>query len=287
MPPLSRQALPPEVEAIFKGLDKLLESDHEQNLTLPEPIRSQIARGRDCDEWPGALGDFGRAPTNPIPTNGPLGQVIYLSRLRTNTGNPLLFHRVRAEDGLAGTVDAYEVLSLDRKVQETLFLSMYHPRKSRKVPRGYSYASKVDGSNFIYGVNHIVANFPDKLDAHIRQWQKEMLGIPLPVARVREAINGSRDKASFLDDESKSAGSTHPDKQVRDDILKLLHAQQDPRFRGNGISIGTDGIVRPMSGSLSENKSESRDSNRTVKYIFAMLLVAMTAFAAIYMMVSK
>src|SRR6516225_9834966 len=41
---------------------------------------------------------------NPIPTNGPLGEVIYLSRLRTQSGSPIMFHRVRAEDGLGGAV---------------------------------------------------------------------------------------------------------------------------------------------------------------------------------------
>ena len=95
-----------------------------------------------------------------------------------------MFHRVRVEAGPAGAVDVYEVLSLDGKVRETLFLSMYHPRKSRKTPRGYRYAPKLDTNNLTYGVNHIVPNFPQKLDAHIRKWQMEMLGIPLPVQRV-------------------------------------------------------------------------------------------------------
>ena len=142
MPELPRPPLPPEVRAIFKKLDELLESDSEQNGMLPEPFRSQMANGLDCDELPGAQGEFGRTRSNPIPTNGPLGQIIYLSRLRTNAESPVMFHRVRAEEGNAGAVDVYEVLSLDGAVRETLFLSMYHPRKSRKVPHGYSYAAE-------------------------------------------------------------------------------------------------------------------------------------------------
>ncbi len=246
MPEPPRLPLPPEVAAILKKLDRLLESDNEQNGMLPEPVRSQMANGLDCDELPGAQGEFGRAPSNPIPTNGPLGQVIYLSRLRTNAGSPVMFHRVRAEEEAGGAVDVYEVLSLDGAVRETLFLSMYHPRKSRKVPRGYTYAAKLDPSNLTYGVNHIVANFPQKLDAHIRKWQMDLLGIPLPVARVRETINGSRFHPSMLDDVVDSADQGSVERQMRDDILKLVHASQDPRFKGKGVVIGIDGIVRAM-----------------------------------------
>lgn len=202
MPASKCPSLPPEVGAIFKKLDKFLQSDDDQNGTLPEPVRSQIAAGLNCDELPDARGEFGRALSNPIPTNGPLGQVIYLSRLRTNTGSPVMFHRVRAEESAAGIIDVFDILSLDGKVQETLFLSMYHPRKSRKVPRGYTYADKLDSSNFTYGVDHIIPNFPQKLDAYIRKWQMEMIGIPLPVARVRETINGSRLHPSVLDDKN-------------------------------------------------------------------------------------
>ena len=244
MPRSTRPSLPPEVKAIFGKLDKLLYSDNEQNNTLPEPFRSEIAGGLNCDELPSACGEFGRTPSNPIPTNGPLGEVIYLSRLRTNAGSPVMFHRVRAEESAAGIVDVYEVLSLDGKMRETLFLSMDHPRKSGKVPRGYTYADKLDPSNFTYGVNHIVANFPQKLDAHIRKWQMEMLGIPLPVAHVREAINGSRMNPSILDDRERIDHSSAQG-QFRDDFLKLIHAIQDPRFKGQSVTIGTDGIVRP------------------------------------------
>ena len=152
---------------------------------------------------------------------------------------------MRAEDGAIGAVDAYEVLSLDGEVREILFLSMYHPRKSRKVPRGYTYANGLDPNNLTYGVNHIVEDFSQKLDAHIRKWQMEMLGVPLPVNRVREAINGWPLHPSVLNEvESADIGSPGP--QVRDDILKLMHARQDPRFEGQGIAIGTDGLVRPL-----------------------------------------
>ena len=98
--------MPPDVQAIFEKLHKLLESDAEQNNTLPEPFKSQIAGGLNCDAFPNAHGDFGRAPSNPIPTNGPLGEVIYLSRLPTSAGSPVLFHRVRAASGILMPISA-------------------------------------------------------------------------------------------------------------------------------------------------------------------------------------
>jgi hypothetical protein len=189
---------------------RFLGSEVDQNNTIPEHARSQITNGLNCDEFPNARGEFGRTPLNPIPTNGPLGEVIYLSKLRTHArrswwhfgkvnGSPLMFHRVGTQRGIAGDVDAYEVLSLDGKVHETLFLSMYHPRKSKKAPSGYFMVTNFDSNNIIYGVNFTVENFPEKLDAHIRNWSKELFKIPFPVDRVRETINGSRFDISFLD----------------------------------------------------------------------------------------
>ncbi len=246
-------ALPSNVAAIFDSVLKVLNSEHEQNNTLPEPFRSAVIGGINCDMLPGAKGEFGRAPTNPIPVNGPLGEILYLSRLRTNPGwkrlwspgSPLMFHRVRAEDGLEGAVDVFEVLSLDGRMREKLFLSMYHPRKSHSAPTGYAIAPKLDSDNLTYGVNHVVERFPQRLDAYIRQWQMDMLGIPLPVHRVREAVNGSRFKPSFIGDIEQHRPD-QLDAQLHEDVLKLLHARNDPRFEGKAVAIGTDGLVRPF-----------------------------------------
>ena len=285
MPSPTNRAIPPDIAAILKKIDHMLDSDDEQNRTVPEPFRSQIADGLDCDELPEAKGEFGRSPTNPIPTNGPIGEVIYLSRLRTASGSPVMFHRVRSEDGLIGAVDVYEVLSLDGTVNETLFLSMYHPRKSKKVPHGYTYTSKLDPDNFTYGVNHIVANFPQKLDAHIRKWQMDTFGIPFPVARVRETINGSQFEISFLDDAVERTDPGSAKREMRDDFLKLLHASQDPRFKDKMVAIGTDGIVRPMHPPMDDvavRKSDNMTIGKIASMVFTILLYALIAIFVAY-----
>ena len=261
MPSFTNAAPPPEVDAILKKLFALLEDDNDQNKALPELIRAAVAGGLSCDELPNARGEFGRFPSNPIPTNGPLGEVMYLSRLRTETGSPVMFHRLRAEEGVAGPVDVYEVLSLDGKIREILFLSMYHPRKSKKVPSGYTYAAKLDPNNFMYGVSHIVAKFPEKLDAHIRKLQMDRLGVPLPVMRVREAVNGSAFGISVLD-EAEDVDRTTFDGRIRDDFLKLVHASQDSRFKDKSIAIGTDGLVRPLGETRVDDEMTGEEEGR-------------------------
>ena len=194
-----RDLLPPDIADILRRLTDLLENDEKQNSGIPEPHRTGIVGGINCDEIPGSIGDFGRHVTNPIPVNGPMGQVLYLSRLRTQAQSPVMFHRLGSRDGFVNKIDLYEVLSLDGTVREKLCLSMYHPRKSRRAPSGYSLAEKVDPQNFTFSVNSYLPDFPAKLDAHVRIWHMENIGIPLPVSRIRETINGSRFAPSILD----------------------------------------------------------------------------------------
>src|SRR5262249_40522622 len=98
-----------EVKDVFKKLHRLMENEKAQNERLPEPYRSQVLRGVDCDEIAGAVGEFGRDPRNPIPVNGPLGELTYLSSLRTVDSQLIMFHRL----GSTSNVDIYEMVSLD------------------------------------------------------------------------------------------------------------------------------------------------------------------------------
>lgn len=225
-----------EVRAIFDKLVRFLGSEVDQNNTIPDHARPQITNGLNCDEFPNARGEFGRTPLNPIPTNGPLGEVIYLSKLRTQAkqswwrlrkvnGSPIMFHRVGTQRGIAGDVDAYEVISLDGTVHETLFLSMYHPRKSKKVPSGYFMATNFDSVDIIYGVNFAVENFPEKLDVHIRSWSKELFRMPFPVDRVRETISDSRFGISLLDADRQNQSKAQDTKGAISNNLKSTNGE--------------------------------------------------------------
>ena len=51
-----------EVKDVFKKLHRLMDNEKAQNERLPEPYRSQVLRGADCDEIAEAVGEFGRDP---------------------------------------------------------------------------------------------------------------------------------------------------------------------------------------------------------------------------------
>ena len=103
--------LPPELQEALDRLRSILSNDLEQILLLPEPFQLEILMGEDCDAIAGGIGEFGRCATNPIPCNGPIGEVLYLSRLRTVGHQPMMFHRLGSTAGLKGSVDTYGLLS--------------------------------------------------------------------------------------------------------------------------------------------------------------------------------
>ena len=47
-----------------------------------------ILNGEDCDQITGGYGPFGGL-TNPIPVNGPIGEIKYLGKLRGKAGSAL------------------------------------------------------------------------------------------------------------------------------------------------------------------------------------------------------
>src|SRR5271170_4559145 len=83
--PFGRKApspsLSPEVQRIFEKVHRFLDDEAAQNNALPEDFRRTLAESPSCDRIPNCFGEFGRTPTNPIPVNGPVGELIYLSRL--------------------------------------------------------------------------------------------------------------------------------------------------------------------------------------------------------------
>jgi hypothetical protein len=121
----STEQVSSEVEAIAKKFDRLMTDDQMQLNLLPGPLRSEILRGTDCDVVAGAVGKFGLDPRNPIPVNGPIGEVVYLSNLCTAYLEWIMFHRLGSID----RVDVYEIVTLDRKFWDIFYFDPYHPRK--------------------------------------------------------------------------------------------------------------------------------------------------------------
>src|SRR5262245_4959289 len=147
-----RPPVSPEVKDVFSKLHRLMDNEKAQNDRLPEPYRSQVREGTDCDEIAEAVGEFGRDPRNPIPVNGPLGELIYLSNLRTGDSQQIMFHRL----GSTTNVDIYETVSLDGAIWDILFFHSFHPRKSRRAPSGYRIVTCMYRKIIFLGFNDLV-----------------------------------------------------------------------------------------------------------------------------------
>ena len=129
---------------LFKKVhkDESLEEQKADLSKYPTQTFQECVEGLGCDEIPGAIGVFGNVPVNPIPVNGPIGEIKYLSRLRVKHGPGFIFHRigsVRISD-TTNPIDVFEIVSIDGHVWDILYLDMYHPRRSVKAPKGYEFA---------------------------------------------------------------------------------------------------------------------------------------------------
>ncbi len=133
----------------------LIQDDEEvQNSLLSDDMRLMMGQNPPSDEIPGAVGTFGYSPTNPIPVNGPIGEIAYLSKLRTNGGERLLFHRVGS---VKNAIDQYEAVTFSGSEWFTFYLTMYYPKRSRRAPEGFNL---VEGPCTFTGFAQRSNNFP-------------------------------------------------------------------------------------------------------------------------------
>ncbi len=174
----------PEVNAVFNKLKNFIDTEVIQNSQYPIPLQEAIKNGDNIDIYPGQEpSKLGLSLNNPIPVNGPIGELIYLSSLSRNN-KKILFHRL----GSIGKVDVFEVVSIDGEIWDILYLDMYHPRKSRMAPRNYGLKSS---PYIISGTNETVENFPHNLMKHISESTSRLVGIPLPNPQIRYAIEST------------------------------------------------------------------------------------------------
>jgi len=91
------------------------------------------------DELPGASGPFGISPNNPIPANGPIGESVYIFRLRGKNNKPFWYQRLGSFESkdFSRRIDVYEILSTDGQEWAILYFSMRHERRSTKAPDGF------------------------------------------------------------------------------------------------------------------------------------------------------
>ena len=174
----------PAVDRIFKKLERIVSDDEPPISHLPADGQNEILSGPEVDELPKAVGLFGHELTNPIPVRGPIGQVSYLSRLVTQSGESVFGHRI----GHFDRIDVYEIVGIDGVEWDILYLSMYHPRNSRKAPRGYSHAQTSTLGPLFTCVNFEVKEFPSTMDVAIRSFTSATLGFPLCPTKLGQYI---------------------------------------------------------------------------------------------------
>ena len=153
---------------------------------MPDDMIPDFIRKRqempEVDEWPEATGEFGRTPTNPILVNRSWGEVSYLSRLVRNDGQRMVFHRAGSVEG---AIDAFELISIDGKNYDILYMDMYHRYQSKKAPAGYKLLDFADG---ITGTSQGISNFPHNLVMELGVAASSLFGAPI-VSKVLKEFN--------------------------------------------------------------------------------------------------
>jgi hypothetical protein len=136
------------------------------------------------DKDPNGTGPFGYSEKNPIPVNGPIGQLAYLSRLETNKGERILFHRI----GAVNTIDVFEAVTFSGSEWFILFTDLYHPRRSRATPDGFRFTSEVPQFS---GFHKYCSNFPyDFVEMKGTEQDSGLSFAYIPISKVMQQIQG-------------------------------------------------------------------------------------------------
>lgn len=169
-----REALAP----ILRVLD-----DEKFQLELVHPtMKAMLESAPAYDKDPNGSGPFGFSETNPIPVNGPIGQLAYLSRLETLSGQRILFHRI----GAIGTLDVFEAVAFDGSEWFILFVDLYHPRRSRLTPDGFRFTKDVAQFS---GFHKFCVDFPyDFIEKKGSESESGLIMAYIAISQVSEQI---------------------------------------------------------------------------------------------------
>jgi hypothetical protein len=127
------------LQEALKQIQRILEDEQFQLDMIHPTMKSMIESCPAYDKDPNGTGPFGFSETNPIPVNGPIGQLAYLSKLETTKGERILFHRI----GAVNTIDVFEAVTFSGSEWFILFVDLYHPRRSRLTPEGFRFTKEV------------------------------------------------------------------------------------------------------------------------------------------------
>lgn len=134
-------------------VNQLLEDPEYQLSLMPQSVIDQARRNGHAPAGSSADQRFGLVPSSPVPVNGTLGAMAWLSRLQTRQGDALVFHRLGVLRGL----EVYETLSLRYRDWSLFFLDPRYLSSSKQSPAGYSL---LEAGLPFQGVGSLMHNFP-------------------------------------------------------------------------------------------------------------------------------
>ena len=167
-----------ELDDVLAKINRLFNDDKLQTELLPDMFKAKM-NPVPMDTLPEATGEFGRDPKNPIPCNGPLGEITYLSRLVIPTFRDperITFHRLWSQDVGPAILDTYEIVSYDGHFHDILYLDMYHTHKSKLCPRGYQLEEEC---KVLRGMNVLNETFPYNQYQKVRDCVRDIIGLAL------------------------------------------------------------------------------------------------------------
>jgi hypothetical protein len=136
------------------GKIRLILEDEKFQLELMHPeLKKMLESAPAYDRLPNSGGFLGWTVKDPVPVNGPIGELAYLSKLQTESGQRILFHRL----GAIGTVDVFEAVTFDGAEWFLLFLDPYHSRRSRFAVDGFRFTQEL---SLFSGFHRYCENFP-------------------------------------------------------------------------------------------------------------------------------
>lgn len=163
-------------------IHRILEDEAFQLEFVDPAMKAILVSAPAYDKDPNGTGPFGFSETNPIPVNGPIGQLAYLSRLETLSGQRIIFHRL----GAIGTVDVFEAVSFNGAEWFILFVDLYHPRRSRLTPDGLRFTKDVAQFS---GFHKFCKNFPyDFVEKKASERESGLSMAYIPISKVSDQI---------------------------------------------------------------------------------------------------
>ena len=174
-----------ELKKYIVTMNRLLQDEDYQNSFAPKFFAHGMPGPGPlvCETLPGATGEFGYSVTNPIPVNGPIGEIAYVSSLKTIGGEGLLFHRI----GSTNQRDVFEAVTFSGSAWFILFLDMYHTKKSHHAPAGFRLDSRPCQFS---GFHNRCDDFPYDFEKVKHAQSDAILPGYIPVSLVIEQIRG-------------------------------------------------------------------------------------------------